>query len=50
MLTPKEILADLFEDLLVDLEFNEAMRPEKWADAVISRLRDAGFKIVAADA
>jgi hypothetical protein len=41
-LNPKDVLADLFEELLVQ-------NSEKLAALVIQRLLDAGFKIVLID-
>jgi hypothetical protein len=41
-LDPKDVLADLFEEMLIP-------DPAEVAKAVIERLRDAGFKIVAWD-
>ena len=41
-LTAKEVLADLFEELLVP-------NPEELAEIVIERLNDSGFEIKASD-
>jgi len=41
-LDPKDVLSDLFEELLIP-------DPAELARLVIERLRDAGFKVVAWD-
>ena len=45
-LTPKHVLVDLFGGADFD---HEILDPERAADIVIERLRDAGFEIVPAD-
>ncbi len=45
-LTPKHVLVDLFGGADFD---HEILDPERAADIVIDRLRDAGFEIVPAD-
>jgi hypothetical protein len=45
-LTPKDVLVDLFGGADFD---HEILDPERAADIVIERLRDAGFEIVPAD-
>lgn len=45
-LTPKHVLVDLFGGADFD---HEILDPERAADIVIERLRDAGFEIVPTD-